>query len=147
MPYATAQDMLDRCGRYELTQLTDLAEPRLGDVNLTVLGRALDDASAEIDGYLIGRLALPLAAPPALLKVFCCDIARYRLMTATPDERAADAYKAAIVYLTKVAAGTVQLVPPADIPAPVGVGEVAFDGGSKVFGRDVVERTNGFWSL
>jgi phage gp36-like protein len=154
MAYATQQDMLDRFGPVELMQLTDITQPRLGGVNATVLDRALGDASAEIDGYLVGRMALPLAAPPALLRVFCCDMARYRLMSTMPDERAGDAYKAAVTFLTKVAAGNIQLQAAADVPTPAGVGDVAFGTGSKVFGRETqggdmgdAGRSASFWGV
>lgn len=136
MPYATQQDMLDRFGPAEMVQLTDIGEPRSGAVDATVLARALGDASAEIDGYLVGRMAVPLASPPALLTVFTCDIARYRLMNTRADERAKDAYKAAIAYLTKVATGDILLMAPNEAPALAGAGAVMFDRGSKVFGRE-----------
>lgn len=149
MAYATQQDMLDRFGPFELVQLTDIGQPRLGALNATVLERALGDASAEIDGYLVGRLALPLVTPPALLRVFCCDMTRYRLMSTTADERAAEAYKAAIAYLVRVASGAISLQAPADVPAPAGVGDVAFSAGSKVFGREDPDtgRSQSFWGV
>ncbi len=134
--YATAQDMQDRFGTPRLVQLTDINVPMTGAVNATVLSRALEDASAELDGYLVGRLALPLASPPAVLKLHCCTIAHFRLLGAAAEEPATEAYKAAIAYLGKVAEGKVSLVAPSEVPAVAGLGPVMFDTGSKVMGRE-----------
>jgi len=135
MPYATAQDMTERFGVPEMIQLTDIAVPRLGAVNTVTLDRALGDASAEIDGYLVGRVALPLTAAPALLKVYCCDMARYRLMSVRADDRAKAAYDAAIAWLKRIADGTISLLAPAEAPAAVGLGPVIVTGGDRDFAR------------
>lgn len=136
MTYATAQDMIDRFGERQMRQLTDVREPRLDAVNMAVLGTALDDASAEIDGYLAGVVALPLASTPEMLRVICVDLARYRLQHTTADEQVVQRVEAAREYLMAVAAGKVKLTLPggADVPAP-GAGTVVFDTGSKVMGR------------
>jgi len=135
MPYATAQDMTERFGVQEMIQLTDIAVPRLGAVNTLTLDRALGDASAEIDGYLVGRVTLPLAAPPALCRVYCCDIARYRLMSVRADDRAKAAYDAAIAWLKRIADGTISLLAPAEAPAAAGLGPVIVTGGDRDFAR------------
>jgi phage gp36-like protein len=136
MPYATQSDMVNAFGTTELVQLTDLEQPHTGAIVPAVLERALDDASAEIDGYLAGRYTVPLATPPRLMRVHCCDIARYRLMTASPDERVKQAYDAAISFLKLVAKGDITLYAPEAAPSPAGVGPVLFNAGSKVMGRD-----------
>lgn len=135
--YATQQDMIDRFGTPKMVQLTDINLPMTGLVNGTVLDRALGDASAEIDGYLVGRMALPLASPPAILKVHCCTIALYRLLGSSAEEGTREDYKAALAYLAKVADGRISISAPADTPALAGVGAVMFDGGSKVMGREL----------
>ena len=135
MPYATTADMLQRFSEHEMVQLTDFELPPTGAVVNSVLNRALATASDEIDGFLVGRYTLPLDNPPALLNVYCCDIARYRLMTTSADERAKNAYDQAVAYLRDVAAGKINLMPPAAAPAPQGVGTVLFSPGSKVMGR------------
>lgn len=137
MPYATAQDFIDRFGPVETQQLTDFGVQRLGKPAEQVLVTALADASAEIDGFLIGRAPLPLQSVPTVLRVYCCDIARYRLQFVAPDERATEAYKAAMDYLQRVAAGKVMLVASSAAPPVPGVGEVAFFVGNKVMGREV----------
>jgi phage gp36-like protein len=108
----------------------------VGGIRTGMLAAKLADADAEIDGYLIGRYTLPLATFPAILKVHACSIAWYRLLGSSADETARRDYDDAVGYLTQVAKGTVMLLPPANVPAPVGLGAVLFDSGSKIFGRD-----------
>lgn len=146
MAYATPADFAMRFGADAARQLSDTGTPRLGAVNVAVLQTALDDASAEIDARLVGRMSLPLADPPDVLRVYCCDIARWRLMHGTHDERVEMAYKSALAFLGRVAAGDVLLQSPADTPAQAGVGAIAFELGSKAFGRDDDDRSGRtFW--
>lgn len=77
MAYATLAHLIERYGELEITQLTDAASPGL--IDEAVAARALDDASAVIDGYLGGRYTLPLAAVPPALVNACCELARARL--------------------------------------------------------------------
>lgn len=136
MPYATVQDLQDRLGEPRLMQLTDLGDPPLGLVDAAVAQRALDDAGAEIDGYLAGRYRLPLADAPAALRVHCLTIAHYRLLGSAVDDATRDDYKAARTFLERVADGRVALLPP-DAPNPqAGAGAVLFVAGSKVMGRE-----------
>lgn len=136
MPYATALDMVDAFGWSEMRDLTDTGEPRLDDVNQVVLGKALQDASDMIDGYLVGRYALPFANAPQVLRVHCRGLARYLLMTHTPDERAKGDFAAAMQYLQRVAAGSIALLPPSAAgQVPSGMGPVVFHTGEKVFAR------------
>lgn len=145
--YATAQDMLDRFGSPRLVQLTDVDLPSTGTVNATRLSRALEDASGEIDGYLVGRMALPLANPPQVLKLHCCTIAHFRLLGAAADEATTAAYTAAVAYLRQVAKGEILLTAPADVPTPAGLGPVSFVAGSKVMGREAEAYADGCgWS-
>ena len=139
MPYAIVQDMLDRFGASEMEQLTDINKPRLNAVDTLVLDRALEDATALIDGYLVGRYALPLASVPGNLKVMCCGIARYQLMSSSPDDRAKADWENAFKFLVSVSRGDVQLFPPSAAPAVEGVGPVLFNAGSKIMGRDAYE--------
>lgn len=79
MAYATVADLVARYTEPTIAGLTDLT--RLGSVNAEIAQQGLDDASAEIDGYLASRYELPLPAPVRLLSLYCCDIAVYRLAT------------------------------------------------------------------
>lgn len=119
MPYATLADLTARFGEEELIQLTD----RLGAgvVDAVVAGAALAEADAEIDAYLAGRYALPLAAVPQILVRLACDIARYRLATDTPLEEVRKRYEDARRLLENLAAGRVTLgLPAVDQPAVQG---------------------------
>lgn len=139
MPYATIADLTARLGEARMVQLTDLASPPLGLPDDAVAQRALDDAEAEIDGYLQGRYALPLSPVPGVLRVHACTIAHYRLLGSAAGEVERADYASAIKYLQGVAQGLVLLLPPSEAPQPVGAGSVVFSAGSKVMGREAAE--------
>lgn len=136
MSYAQPTDLTERFGDKAMRLLSDITTPPAGMVNTDVLQRALDDASALIDGYLVGRYAVPLADAPAAMRVHCLGVARYLLMTANPDDRAKADFSAAMAWLGKVGSGQVSLLAPDSAPAPAGVGNVLFSPGQKVFGRE-----------
>lgn len=134
MPYATPTDLEQRFGAAELIQQTDLTGA--GAANADTLARALDDASALIDGYLASRYPLPIATPPALLVTLCCDLARYALYIDAAPEVVEKRRDAAVSTLRDIAAGRVQLdvgQAGASTPAPSGLAEVV-QPGRKVFG-------------
>lgn len=133
MSYATQQDMINRYGEHEVRLLTDRAN--LGVIDATVLAYALTQADAEIDGYLQGRFALPLATVPVLLVGIACDVARYRL--AGTDIRETDPirtrYKDAIKLLASISKGELQLgLSAGGQPAPE-TGAVRVVEGDRVF--------------
>ncbi|WP_316154721.1 gp436 family protein [Cupriavidus sp. BIC8F] len=135
MAYATQNDMTARFGSGELIELTDRAG--VGVIDAAVLAGALDDASAEIDSYLAGRYAVPLAQAPRFLAGLCCDIARYRLcgsdtrLTEAINER----YRNAIRFLEKVASGAVSIGPVTGGAVPAADNPVIFNSGGKAFAR------------
>lgn len=134
--YATRDDMVSRFGEKEVIALSD--RDYAGQVDEAVLGAALAAAGVEIDGYLGGRYALPLATPPKILTGYACDIARYRLCGSgtqlTEDIR--DRYRDAVRFLELAAAGKVTLGGmPGGGPAPVDH-TVQFATGTRVFARD-----------
>jgi phage gp36-like protein len=111
MSYATPNDMIARYPNRDLVQLSN-EDPTQTAVNQAPLAQALNDASAEIDGYLESRFALPLADPPAVLNRLACDIAMYRLQSLRPLHDLADArkrYEDAVALLVRVARGEVTL--------------------------------------
>jgi phage gp36-like protein len=112
--------MIARYPNRDLVQLTN-EDPTVTVVNTTALQQVVDDASAEIDGYLESRFALPLNDPPAVLDRLCCDIAMYRLQGLRPLHDIADArkrYEDAIALLVQVARGEVTLGLSADNVEP-----------------------------
>jgi phage gp36-like protein len=108
MSYAVKQDMIDRFALAELIQLTDRTGGAVA-VNDTVINQALADADAEVDGYLMGRYALPLASVPKILVGVACDVARYRLYDDRSTEQVTKRYDDAIKFLKLVADGKVSL--------------------------------------
>jgi phage gp36-like protein len=136
-PYAARSDMELKFGPQEIERLTDVGEPRLGATNESVLYRALADASAWIDGYLVGRYSVPIteSAAQQILSMHCCNVARYMLMSVQADEAATKMYESAERYFMAVGKGTINLIQPAHVPEPEGVGSVEFDPGTKHFGR------------
>lgn len=107
MPYATQQNMIDAFGETELIQLTDRTNP--GVLNTQVLGRAMAEADAEINGYIASRYPLPLVSVPVVLTGYACDIARFKLFTVEAPQVVQDRYKQAMRYLEGVAKGTFSL--------------------------------------
>jgi len=111
MSYATPQDVINRYPNRDLVQLTN-EDPTITTINTAVLQQALDDASAEIDGYLAGRFTLPLTDVPEVLNRLACDVAIYRLQSLRPIHDLADArrrYDDALAMLTRVASGEMTL--------------------------------------
>ena len=137
MTYAVKQDMIARFGEREVVALTDRDEA--GVVDDAVLTQGLVTADAEINAYLAGRVALPLATPPLILIGYACDIARYRLTGANVIETdvIGRRYKDAIDFLKLFADGKVQLgvdatnTPPAAPATPA----VQFATSGTVFSR------------
>ena len=127
MIYAKWTDMVERFGERELIQLSDRDDT--GEINSQVLTRALNDATAFVDGYL-GRVyqlplrgcAKPLAVPggipeyvvPPVLKRLVCDLARYYLFTDVLDEKheAVRRQQSAVKDLAAIASGATQLACP-----------------------------------
>ena len=121
MNYATVQDMVDRFGELELTQLTAGAAANAVDTDKA--GRALDDAQSFVDGFVGAVYQLPLrgcakpaptpgdmsavvyVAPPALTRL-TCDVARYYLYDqVAPDHEVFVRFKAAEKSLVSLAEG------------------------------------------
>lgn len=139
MSYATPQDIINRYPNRDLVQLTN-EDPTAQTVNSDLLQQALDDASAEIDGYLGGRFTLPLTDPPAVLNRLSADIAMYRLQQLRPVHDIADArqrYDDAIALLTRVAGGELTLGIGSDgNETAASLSDEALEGPSRVFNRN-----------
>lgn len=109
MSYATQADIVAYLGEREVIALTD--RDNLGHIDATVLQAALDDATAEINVYLVGRYAVPLNSVSRLVATYCSDIARYRLSGAdvAEVETTRNRYKDAIRFLEAVRDGKIDL--------------------------------------
>lgn len=133
--YARRQDMVARFGETEILQLTD--RTNRGEIDDSALSQALRDADAEIDSYLVGRYLMPLPSVPRVLRLYACDIARYRLY----DDRVTDAvtsrYKQAVSALRQIADRRITLdLPATEADVAVPVGGPSADTADRVFTRD-----------
>jgi phage gp36-like protein len=109
MSYASQSDLVERFGESMLIDLTDRADPPAGVIDAGVVSKALDDADAMIDGYLLGRYALPLPTTPNLLNDLAKAIAVYKLHRDAVSEKIAADYKNAEKMLALIADGTIRL--------------------------------------
>ena len=105
--YCDQDDLIKRFGENEIIDLTD--RERNGSINVDVALSAIDDAKAKIDGYISGRVTLPLIEVPPILKLFACDMARYYLYDESPTDVVKTRYEEAIAFLKDVSKGSVSL--------------------------------------
>ncbi len=135
MPYATQADLTERFGFDELAQRTDRVNGTV--IDTMVLNRALNDADAEIDGYLATRYSLPLASTPAVLSRLAADITRYRLYDDGVPTTVRQRYEDAVSLLKRLSSGDVQLAGVSPVAAPGGSGNaVAVVTPTRVFGAE-----------
>ncbi len=134
--YCAADDLIKRFERNELIQLTD-KDGSTGDIVTDVLDQAIGDATATIDGYLIGRYSLPLTNPPANLNRLCADIARYYLYDDVLDDnhQASVRYKGALDYLKSVGKGDIRLALSTSDASASSTNLVQFESAGSVFER------------
>ena len=105
MPYCTITDLNAAYGEDRITGWSRL--------NPDTVDRAITDAGAEIDGYLLsGGYPVPLPGAPATVKKYCVDIASANLVLSAgvldsdPGGKAVlEQAKIARSYLSKVAEG------------------------------------------
>lgn len=140
MAYATPADFLLAYGQDEVLRSADRDGDEVEDAG--VVARAIDDAIAEVDSYLVQRYDLPLAEPtPASLRRVVLDIALYRLSfrstEGTTEKRLR--YEDAIRWLAAIVAGTGSLGAPE--PTLSGLAEVVAD--DREWTRDLVPSIGG----
>lgn len=109
MPYVTLAQLIERYGEPALIALTDRGEIATGVVNEASVNRAIADADALIDGYLVRKYALPLAEAQPLLVKIAGSLVFYDLHTFQPDEKIVNEQKLALAMLRDIANGTVAL--------------------------------------
>lgn len=116
MSYITIEDLTDELGEGLLVELTDDIDT--GEINPTVITKAIDYAVGTFEAYARTRYSLPVPAT-ALVKSRCLDLAIYRLFRkrAEFDEGVFKVKKTAhdetISFLKDLQAGRAAL----DIPA------------------------------
>lgn len=107
MTYATLDHLKKNFGIKELIALTDRQQNN--SIDEAVVARALDDASAEIDIYLLKRYSLPLQQSFPILTMLAADIARFRLHATDPSDEVRKRYEEAKELLERIANGTYSL--------------------------------------
>lgn len=82
---------------------------------MPLANEAVEDAQAEIDGYLAKRYNVPFARTPKVINKFAKDIALYNLVSrkgvdeSDREKTYLTRYNAAVAFLTKVAEGKIDL--------------------------------------
>lgn len=115
MMYATAQDIYSRYSKTAINQLADSkidVDDATGEQLQTseqIINNAILDASAAIDGYISGRITLPVDKVPAVLVRAACVLAYYNLADGVATEKAEKDKDDIIRFLEKVAAGQISL--------------------------------------
>ncbi len=132
MTYCTQQNLQDRFGEVELIRLTD--EAGIGAIDTVVLDRAITDADAEINSYLVAY-TLPLANVPANFERLACDIVRFSLYKNMMTDVVELRYKQAIRYLEKVSEGKIKLEPDSSGAAPAVTDSLEFIAKPPIFGN------------
>lgn len=113
-----------------------------GEADPAKVADALQNASAEMDGWLAGRYRVPVADPAAqpVLRVHALNIATYHLArtSSTVTEEIKDRYDASIAYLKAISKGDAQLpeTPVSDEAAAPTAGDVQMIAPGRVFTRD-----------
>ncbi|TGG92527.1 DUF1320 domain-containing protein [Natronospirillum operosum] len=134
MSYAELEDLQARFGDAELVQLTDVTGS--GEIDIAPIERALDDATAEIDGYLSARYQLPLASVPVVLVRLCADMARYYLHDDHAPDQITERHKAAVQTLQRISKGEVSLGMDAAGESPQTADGAEMVSGGRVWARE-----------
>ena len=109
MPYATADQLIERYGEPMLVAATDRGAVPTGAPDQAAIARALAAADAVIDGFLASRYALPLASVPPLLADIAQAIAIFRLHPYAADPKLKEDHADAMRMLRDIADGRVRL--------------------------------------
>ncbi|OCG62238.1 gp436 family protein [Gilliamella sp. Fer4-1] len=131
MMYATAQDMYKRYSKTAINQLADNKidiDDETGEqlqAREQIINNAILDASAAIDGYISGRIKLPVDKVPAVLVRAACVLAYYNLSDSVATEKTEKDKDDIIRFLEKVAAGQISLGLSVDNSKLAEVGDVA----------------------
>lgn len=111
MAYCTIAQLTDRYSERFLLELSDraLLAPADPVIDADLFDRAIADAGAEIDGYLLGRYRLPIDNPPPMLIDLALRMAIYKAHAAVVPDKIRDDYKDAIKTLQLIANNTIRL--------------------------------------
>ncbi|MFA5161155.1 MAG: DUF1320 domain-containing protein [Elusimicrobiales bacterium] len=112
MAYCSVGDLSGRLSDEKLIQLTD--DGNTGSANQDRAAAAIADAQELIDGYLRGRMTLPLNPVPGLIKNIAVTLAAYslfqrRLNVMPAPEQMKNDYDGAIRTLEKIQSGKITI--------------------------------------
>lgn len=127
MSYSTKAEVLEMLKEDALNPIIgdtfdEDAEQRAARIG-PIIEMAIEDADAEIDGYLGKRYAVPLSNIPRVINKFSKDIALYNLFSRMGIDEDSDQktyltrYNSAIKFLTMVAEGKTSIGVDTDDPA------------------------------
>lgn len=123
MTYATQSDLIDRVGERMLIDLTDREDEASQVIDAEAVRLALEQADAEIDGYIINRYKLPMAQVPPTIVDLASTLAIWRLHSFDPSDKLKADYKAAQTKLREIASGVYSLpIEGVDAPTTGGSG-------------------------
>ena len=130
--------MIDQYGAERLVELTDRADPPEGEIDDTILQKALDDADAVINSYVARRYDMPITGAPPVLRRHAEVLAWYSLHRGRHTEEDRQAYDDTMKFLDDVSKGVALLdvggSQPASSPA-----EAVVDGPDRMFNRDTLK--------
>lgn len=109
MAYCTLTQLQDRYGLPFLIELSFRGDTAPTEPDAALFTRALADADALIDGYLLGRYALPLSSLPSLLVDLSQRIAIYNAHANVAGDKIRNDYDDALKTLSAIARGDVRL--------------------------------------
>lgn len=101
----------------------------------------VEDACAEVDGYLAKRYPVPLPIPPKVIVKYTKDIAVYNLISrmgvnsGEREDNYRERYKAALKFLTMAAEGKVALGIGAELPDRQAQSGFRLEGSPRRFSR------------
>lgn len=115
-PYLSIGKFVDHFGLDEVVAMTDANGS--GRIDRALLISALTGAQAIADSNIASRYSVPLETVPPIVELAIADIARARLYPRGAPDGVADAAKAAVRTLERIASGALPLGV-AQPPAPV----------------------------
>lgn len=143
--YCTAEELLEMLNPDLQSQIIGegyISDPEERRQKLLALAvHALEDACAEVDGYLAKRYPVPLSAPPKVIVKYTKDIAVYNLVSrmgigsGEREDNYRERYKSALKFLTMAAEGKVALGIGAELPDKQAQSGFRLDGSPRLFSR------------
>lgn len=109
MTYAVISDLETRFGSAEILQLSD--RDGNGSADTGVVEAALNDAEAEVNGWIGRAVTLPLDPVPDTVKRIVCTVARYNLWQRNlpEDHPVYLAYRDAVKEMDAIGSGKIIL--------------------------------------